>query len=74
MFSCEICAIFKNTFIYRAPPVAATEYIVTNQSLLHYIKFSVQKQPFVDVLQNMCFKNFAKFKFDKFQDSGVQFY
>ena len=24
MFSCELCEIFKNTFFYRAPPVAAS--------------------------------------------------
>ena len=26
MFSCEFCEIFKNTFFYRAPPVAASEH------------------------------------------------
>ena len=26
MFSCEICKTFKNTFFYRTPPVAASEY------------------------------------------------
>ena len=26
MFSCEFCKISKNTFCYRAPPVAASEY------------------------------------------------
>ena len=25
VFSCEICEIFKKTFFYRAPPVAASE-------------------------------------------------
>ena len=25
VFSCEFCEIFKNTFFYRAPPVAASE-------------------------------------------------
>ena len=25
MFSCEICEIFKNTYFYRTPPVAASE-------------------------------------------------
>ena len=25
MFSCEICQIFKSTFFYRTPPVAASE-------------------------------------------------
>ena len=26
MFSCEFCNIFKNTFSYRTPPVAASEH------------------------------------------------
>ena len=26
VFSCEFCEIFKNTFFYRIPPVAASEY------------------------------------------------
>ena len=25
MFSCKICELFKNTFFYRTPPVAASE-------------------------------------------------
>ena len=25
-FSCEFCEIIKNTFCYRAPPVAASEF------------------------------------------------
>ena len=25
VFSCEFCEVFKNTFFYRAPPVAASE-------------------------------------------------
>ena len=25
MFSCEYCEIFKNTLLYRTPPVAASE-------------------------------------------------
>ena len=27
MFSCEFCEIFKTTFFYRTPPVAASVYI-----------------------------------------------
>ena len=27
MFSCEFCEISKNTFFYRTPPVAASEYL-----------------------------------------------
>ena len=27
LFSCEICEIFKNSFFYRTPPVAAPEQI-----------------------------------------------
>ena len=26
VFSCEICEIFKNTFFYGTPPIAASEY------------------------------------------------
>ena len=26
VFSCEVCDISKNTFSYRTPPVAASEY------------------------------------------------
>ena len=25
VFSCDICKLFKNTFFYRTPPVAASE-------------------------------------------------
>ena len=27
VFSCEICEIFNNTFFYRTPPVAGSEFI-----------------------------------------------
>ena len=30
MFSCEYCEIFKNTFFYRTPPVAASETLSMN--------------------------------------------
>ena len=26
VFSCKFCEVFKNTFFYRTPPVAASEY------------------------------------------------
>ena len=29
MFSCEFCEIFQNTFFYRIPPVAASEYTLS---------------------------------------------
>ena len=35
MFSCEICELFKNTFFYRAHPVAASGNISWTLSLLH---------------------------------------
>ena len=28
VFSCEFCEILKNTFFYRTPPMAASEYIM----------------------------------------------
>ena len=34
LFSCEICEIFKNTFFYRTPLVAASE-IIQNTKILH---------------------------------------
>ena len=30
MFSCEFCGTFKNTFIYRTPPVAAPIELILN--------------------------------------------
>ena len=30
VFSCEFCEIFKNTFFYRAPPMAASNGRVAN--------------------------------------------
>ena len=32
MFSCEYCEIFKNTFFYKTPPVAASENFFHFQS------------------------------------------
>ena len=32
MFSCEYCDIFKNTFFYRTPPVAASAYSEASQT------------------------------------------
>ena len=34
MFSCEFCEIFKNTFIYRIPPVAAFDSRSTREPLV----------------------------------------
>ena len=28
MFSCEFCKIFKETFFYRTPPVAASDILM----------------------------------------------
>ena len=30
-FACEICGIFKNTFFYRTPPVAASALATASQ-------------------------------------------
>ena len=34
MVSCEVCKIFKNSFSYRTPPVAASDALESNQSSL----------------------------------------
>ena len=42
MFSYEFYEIFKNTFVHRTPPVAASEYfsfIPLSQSFLHVKRF-----------------------------------
>ena len=31
MFSCELCKMFKNTFFYRTPPVAASDWTLRFQ-------------------------------------------
>ena len=46
MFSWEICKNFKNTFIYRTPPVAASA------GFPKAIKYNPQKQPFIVVLKS----------------------
>ena len=33
VFSCEFCEIFKNTFSYRTPPVAASQIIALNKDI-----------------------------------------
>ena len=38
MFSCEFCEIFKNTFSYRTPPVAASGTTLSTSSLAKYIQ------------------------------------
>ena len=42
-FSCEFCEIFKNTFFYRTPPVAASVAISQN-SPLYYCFFFFGRQ------------------------------
>ena len=37
MFSCEFWKISKNTFSYRTPPVAASDFLKTNISLSHLL-------------------------------------
>ena len=42
VFSCEFCKIFKNTFFYRTPPVAASNETSSRDSEkvnLFYLKF-----------------------------------
>ena len=40
VFSCEICEIFKNTFFYRIPPVAASEVRRIYDVKTHWVRFS----------------------------------
>ena len=40
VFSCEYCEISKNTFSYRAPPVAASTIPVECNSFLLFLKMS----------------------------------
>ena len=43
MFSCETCEIFKNTFIYRTPQVAASIYVDFRECFFFY--FSIAAPP-----------------------------
>ena len=60
MLSCEICEIFKNTFFYRVPPVAAS--VNTPLALLTFFDF---RQPHArdmslygsKVIQRLCIVN-----------------
>ena len=36
VFSCEFCEISKNTFSYRTPPVAVSEYAMNHWNLPEY--------------------------------------
>ena len=38
MFSREFCEIFKNTFFYRTPTVAASDYLMNFGLLLVFLK------------------------------------
>ena len=38
MFSCEFCEIFKNTFFYRTPTVAVSDYLMSFGLLLVFLK------------------------------------
>ena len=40
VFSCEFCKIYKNTFSYTTPPVAASEYVTTytKQVTIHKLR------------------------------------
>ena len=38
MFSCELCKIFKNTYFYSTPLVAASGVFFTKQSLSLWLK------------------------------------
>ena len=42
VFSCEFCEISKNTFSYRTPPVAASEYIYKVKDCEFWWNFSIQ--------------------------------
>ena len=48
MFSCEICDIFKNTYFYETPTMAASEADRTGK-LLKVMFLLVPKRKYVDV-------------------------
>ena len=35
VLSCEFCEIFKNTFFYRTPPMAASVYFLYQRPIAH---------------------------------------
>ena len=41
--SCEYCEIFKNSFLYRTPPVSASEYYPGNMKLKTHFYFEKRK-------------------------------
>ena len=48
MFSCKICKIFKNTFFYRTPPVAASDSsakVFFNKVTVHQAGNLIKKRP-----------------------------
>ena len=44
VFSCELCEIFKSTFFYRKPQVAASEYLFHRQIIHTNIQFTISIQ------------------------------
>ena len=43
VFSCEFCKIFKNTFLYRRHPVAASVFVIVNQCVFFLISLGGDK-------------------------------
>ena len=61
MFSCEFCEFFKNSFLYRTPPVAASEkrkHIYLEG--WNYETFKVLYTFFSDVVSTLVIKEYAK--------------
>ena len=61
MFSCEFCEFFKNSFLYRTPPVAASEkrkHIYLEG--WHYETFKVLYTFFSDFVSTLVIKEYAK--------------
>ena len=50
MFSCETCEIFKNTFIYRTPQVAASIYVDFAECFFFYFSIAALLLYFLTVL------------------------
>ena len=67
MFSCEFCEIIKNTFFYRTPTVAASDYLINFGLLLVSLKqllkrntafmpINIDAQIFFTDTEDVCFE------------------
>ena len=72
MFSCEICEIFKSTFFYRKPPVAAS-VSPTQISTIFSSTFS-EITVFSQILKQQISKYFANTDFCSFPRCKLEFF